>query len=197
MKVRETRQAEKKKVQHHVRHQILTKGPPVADRPRRLSPGRRKCAQQEIDKWIQTGDCRPGKGQWTSAMHLVKKKSEGYRICGDYRRLNKITIPDRYPIPHLQDFAHKLQDCAIFITLDLTRTYHQIPMAEDKEKTAIITPFGLYEYNSMPFGLRNAAQTFQRTIEEQKQHLREVFQRLKEYGLTNNLEKSTFGQKEV
>lgn len=99
-------------------------------------------------------------------MHLAKKKPNTWCVCGDYRRLNKITIPDKYPIPHLQDFAYKLKVCTIFTTLDLTRAYHQILMAEaDKEKTAIITPFGLYEFNSMPFGLKNAAQTFQRFID--------------------------------
>jgi len=155
-------------------------------------------------------------------MHLVKKKDGGWRICGDYRRLNKITVPDKYPIPNLQDFAHKLLGCTVFSTLDLTRAYHQIPMAErDKEKTAIITPFGLYQFNSMPFGLKNAAQTFQRymdvtlrgldgcfcyiddilvasqDIDEHKRHLRNIFLRLREYGLHINLEKSTFGQEQV
>lgn len=155
-------------------------------------------------------------------MHLVKKKTGGWRICGDYRRLNKITVPDKYFIPHLQDFAHKLRGCIIFITLDLTQAYHQIPMAEaDKEKTAIITPFGLYEFNSMPFGLKNAAQTFQRFIdvvvrgldscfcyiddiliafhseEEHQQYLKQVFCRLREYRLSINLDKCQIGQQEV
>lgn len=133
-----------------------------------------------------------------------------------------MTIPDKYPIPHLQDFAHKLHGCTVFSTIDLTRAYHQIPMAtHDKEKTALITPFGLYEFNVMPFGLKNAAQTFQRfmdtvlrelefcfcylddiliasqTESEHKNHLRQVLQRLKEYGLSINVEKCNIGQSEV
>lgn len=99
-------------------------------------------------------------------MHLVSKKDDGWRICGDYRRLNELMISDRYPIPHLQDFAHKLHGCMVFSAIDLARAYHQIPMAtQDKEKTALITPFGLFEFNVMSFGLKNAAQTFQRFMD--------------------------------
>lgn len=166
--------------------------------------------------------CQPGSGQWASAMHLVEKKDGGWRICGDYRRLNKITVPDKYPISHLQDFAHRLHGCSIFSTIDLTHAYHQIPMAaSDREKTALITPFGLFEFNVMPFGLKNAAQSFQRfmdtvlrgldfcfcylddiliasqTESEHKEHLKQVLQRLREYGLSINVEKCNLGQQEV
>lgn len=96
-----TKPSEKKVQKQHVEHRIITKGVSVTDKPRRLSPGRRKYAQKEIDKWIQAGDCRPSEGQWASAMHLIKKKTGGWRICRDYRRLNKITIPDKYPTPYL------------------------------------------------------------------------------------------------
>jgi Reverse transcriptase (RNA-dependent DNA polymerase) len=93
---------------------------------------------------------------------MVPKKDGKWRPCGDYRRLNMVTRPDRYPLPSLVDFANKLHGCCYFSVVDMVKGYHQIPMAAcDIAKTAILTPFGLYEYVYMPFGLRNAAQTFQ------------------------------------
>jgi len=109
--------------------------------------------------------CRPSLSFWDNPLHLILKKKSDWRLCGDCRRLNKVTVPNRYPIPHLHDFPHNLEKSIIFTTLDLTMTYHQIPVAEeDRPKTAVITPFELFEYNVMPFGLLNAAQSFQRLM---------------------------------
>lgn len=150
------------------------------------------------------------------------KPDGSMRPCGDYRRLNAQTTPDKYGIPNIGDMNIGLHGKKIFSTLDLERAYFQIPIAEDSiPKTAIITPFGLYEFTRMCFGLRNAAQTFQRFIdsifrdlpyvfayiddvliastseEEHKQHLREVFTRLKTHGLTIKVKKCVFGQPNV
>ncbi|CAE1249039.1 unnamed protein product [Acanthosepion pharaonis] len=99
---------------------------------------------------------------------MVSKSEAGaWRPCGDFRRLNAQTVPDKYPIPHLQDFAITLQGASIFTKLDLRKAFHQIPVAKDDiHKTAVTTPFGLFEFTRMPFGLRNAAQSFQRLIDE-------------------------------
>jgi hypothetical protein len=83
--------------------------------------------------------------------------------CGDYHRLNTITVPDRYPLPNLMDLSTNMDSCMVFSKIDLVKAFHQVPIAsEDRQKTAVITPFGLFEYNYMPFGLCNAAQTLQR-----------------------------------
>ena len=209
-------------VKHQVEHHIETTGNPVHATARRLSPEKLKIAKEEFDKMLDMGIIRRSDSPWSSPLHLVPKATGGWRPCGDYRRLNSATTPDRYPIPHILDFSANLAGTQVYSKIDLIRGYHQVPMhPKHIAKTAVITPFGLFEFLRMPFGLKNAAQAFQRLMdtvcaglggvfvylddilvasasaEEHHTHLRCLFKRLSQHGLVLNPVKCQFGMSEL
>lgn len=202
-----------------VHHIETSKGPPVSARPRRLAPDKLEAAKAEFQYLMKMGICQPSKSPWSSPLHMVPKSDGSWRPCGDYRQLNKRTLPDRYPLPFLTDCTHILHGKSIFSKVDLQRAYNQVPVhPDDICKTAITTPFGLFEFNKMMFGLCNAAQTMQRlmnsilmdlpyvfvylddlliasnTHQEHLVHLETVFQRLLDNGLAIKPEKCVFGK---
>ena len=114
---------------------------------------------------MELGIIRPSKSNWASPLHLVAKSGSTCHACGDDRALNSATKLNRYPILHIHDVMNIIKDRSIFTKLDLIRAYHQIPVElRHIPKTTITTPFGLFEFLRVPFGLRNAVQSFQRFI---------------------------------
>jgi transposase InsO family protein len=198
---------------------IPTTGPPVHSRARRLPPEKLTIAKDDFEYMEKAGIIRRSKSKWSSPLHMaLKPDGINWRPCGDYRVLNTRSEPDRYPVPHVQDFSAKLHGTNIFSKVDMVRGYHQIPVAAcDIEKTAVITPFGLFEFLRTPFGLKNAAQAFQRLMdtvcrgldfafvylddilvasngkEQHLEHLRQLFERFKDHGLILNQHKCRFG----
>jgi hypothetical protein len=142
-----------REVRHNTVHHIrTTPRPPVTCRPRRLEPDRLAIAKAEFDAMLRDGTAHRSESSWSSALHIVPKKGNGWRPCGNYRELNARTIPDGYPVRHIQ-----LSNCRFFCKIDLVRAYNQITVhPADIQKTAITTSFGLFEFLFMSFDLRNA-----------------------------------------
>jgi transposase InsO family protein len=207
---------------HGVEHHIVTTGPPATAKFRRLDPERLAAAKAEFQQMLQAGVVRRASSSWASPLHMVRKKDGGWRPCGDFRKLNTQTADDKYPLPNMGDLAGRLDGCVIFSKLDLQKGYFQVPVAAaDVAKTAVITPFGLFEFLRMPFGLKNAGMTFQRLMdrvlfdipyvfvylddmlvasrsaEEHRRHLREVLRRLQANGLVINASKCVWAQPSV
>ena len=157
-----------KEPQHGVKHHIPTGSQnPVQSRARRLDPEKLAVAKEELQKLVDLGVCYRGKSEWSSPLLVTTKPNGGWRVCGDYRRLNGLTTDDRYPVRSLMDFTAELHGKSVFSKIDLMKGYHQIPVAdEDIGKTAVITPFGLFIFPRTPFGLKNAGQDFQRLMDE-------------------------------
>ncbi|GFX30030.1 transposon Tf2-9 polyprotein [Trichonephila clavipes] len=167
-----------KSASHGTVHHIITTGPPVTARPRRLHPKLYDAVKVEFEFLLAQGIIRPSKNPWSSPLHVVPKSDSTVRPVGDYRQLNSVTEFDSYPMPYLNDFAHALHGKKIFSKIDIFKAFHQIPIAEcDIPKTAVTTPW------------ENA--------EEHRSHLRTIFKRLSSYGLKLNISKCVFGVTEL
>jgi hypothetical protein len=207
--------------QHHITHKINTTGKVVCSRPYRLPLNRVEETKKIIEDLLAKGIIIPSDSPYSSPLVLIPKKDGTIRPCVDYTRLNAITTDDQYPLPRIEDLIHAARG-RWFSTLDLRAGYHQIPMdPQDAIKTAVTTPFGLFHFLRMPFGLKTAASTFQRYLdhvvrgllgvvvyiddilvfsdskEEHLVRLKKLFDRLEEHGLRVHRQKCSFLQTEV
>ena len=140
--------------------------PPIAVPPCRIPPAKCEILRNEIDRMLEEGIIEECKSPWEAPLVLVPKKDGGVRVCIDYRQLNRVTVPDHYPLPRMDDLLHVTVNTAFISTFDMRSGYHQVPVREsDKDETAWITPFGVFRFRVMPFGLRNAGATFQRLVD--------------------------------
>lgn len=149
------------------RHTIDTgTASPVRQKPYRVSPSERRVIADQVNEMLQKGVVRESASPWAAPVILVKKKDGSWRFCVDYRRLNAITKKDVYPLPRIDDVIDCLHSASYFSSVDLRSGYWQIPVdPAHKEKTAFVTPDGLFEFNVMPFGLCNAPATFERFMD--------------------------------
>lgn len=206
-------------------HRIRTTSEEPISQPHRPIP---PCDFQEVRQHLQDllarGVIVPSHSPYAAPIVVVRKKDGSIRLCVDYRRINGKTVKDAYPLPRIQETFDLLVGSSYFTTLDLASGYHQIAMSpEDQEKTAFTTPFGLFEFTRMPFGLSGAPATFQRlmngvmsdflfhfllvyfddlliysnTFEDHLHQLDKVLQRLEDTGLKINLEKCQILRREV
>ncbi|GJV47291.1 putative reverse transcriptase domain-containing protein [Tanacetum coccineum] len=134
---------------------------PVARAPYRLAPSEMKELSEQLQELSDKGFIRPSSSPWGAPVLFFKKKDGSFRMCIDYRELNKLTVKNRYPLPRIDDLFDQLQGSSIYSKIDLRSGYHQLRVREqDIPKMAFRTRYGHYEFQVMPFGLTNAPAVF-------------------------------------
>ncbi|GBC39113.2 retroviral-like aspartic protease 1 [Rhizophagus irregularis DAOM 181602=DAOM 197198] len=182
-----------------IKHKIITKdATPIFQPPYRCNPKYREFLQGEITRMESQGLIRKSASPWASPVVIVDKKGGEKRLCIDYRKLNAVTKADAYPLPRIDDMLESFSNATWFTTLDLASGYWQVAMdSADVEKTAFITPFGLYEFleylgKFVAVYLDDVIIYSKGTLEQHLDHLRQVFETLRRANLKIKLKKCYF-----
>ena len=207
----------KREVAHSI--EVQPGSEPTYRTPYRLRPAEQDELEEQVRDLLAQGFIRPSQSPYGAPVLFVPKKDGRWRMCIDYRALNRQTIKDRYPLPRIDTLMDRLGKAKIFTKLDLASGYHQIAMEDDSiYKTAFTTSLGQWEFMVMPFGLCNAPATFQRlmnkvfaaevndfilvylddilifsnSIEEHWEHMKIALERLREAKLYGRIHKCEF-----
>nr|GEZ33724.1 reverse transcriptase domain-containing protein [Tanacetum cinerariifolium] len=133
----------------------------VARAPYRLAPSKMKELAEQLKELSDKGFIRPSSSPWGASVLFAKKKDGSFRMCIDYRELNKLMVKNRYPLPRIDDLFDQLQGSSVYSKIDLRSGYHQLRVREeDIPKTAFRIRYGHYKFQVMPFGLTNAPAVF-------------------------------------
>ena len=197
---------------------------PVNSKPYRYSPLHKDEIERQVKELLAAGLITPSTSPYASPVLLVQKKDGSWRFCVDYRRLNDITIKNRFPMPLVDEILDELAGTCYFSKLDMRSGYHQVRMKRGEEhKTAFKTHHGHFEFRVMPFGLTNAPATFQciindilspflrkfvlvflddilvysPTLEDHVLHLKQVLSKLREHQLFMKRSKCSFAQHQL
>nr|GEX36902.1 putative reverse transcriptase domain-containing protein [Tanacetum cinerariifolium] len=171
---------------------------PVAKSPYRLAFFELKEFSGQLKELQNKGFIQPSSSPWGASALFVKKKDGSFRICIDYRELNKLTVKNCYPLPRIDDLFDQLQGSQFLSKIDLRSGYHQLRVHEDDiPKTAFRIRYGHFEFTVMPFGLTNALAIYSKTEEEHVKHLRLVLELLKKEKLYAKFSKCKFWLRKV
>ncbi|GKA87969.1 putative reverse transcriptase domain-containing protein [Tanacetum coccineum] len=206
------------------RIELIPGAVPIAKSPYHLAPSELEELSGQLKELQDKGFIRPSSSSWVALVLFVKKKDGSFRMCTDYRELNKLTVKNRYPIPRINDLFDQLQRSQFFSKIDLRSGYHQLRVHEDDiPKTVFRTRHGYFKFTVMPFGLTNTPAVFMdlmnrvcrpyldkfvivfiddiliyfKTREEHVEHLRLVFELLKKEKLYAKFSKCEFWLREV
>jgi hypothetical protein len=203
---------------------LLPNTAPVNCRPYSYSPEQKNEIERQLKKMLATGIVIPSISLFASPVLLVKKKDNSWRFCVDYRKLNIISVKNKFPLPVIDEFLDEIANAKFFSTIDLASGFHQIRMMpEDEAKITFKTHHGHFQFRVMPFGLTNARVifhylmnaifgkymrrfvlvfmddilVFSKTLDEHIEHLQIVFQTLLEHKLYIKFTKCTFVEQQL